>query len=285
LLLLCLGCDGYTHVAGTIRDTSGAPVPGALVVFTPKGSHYPKQTSSGPDGAYSLGSTHGWWNVRLDLVVSKEGYRTVETEFKATRQHTRRMDIVLSSVEPHGDAGTQKLNDTDRLATGSGFGSFTLPGGSKFVTMLYDLKVVGKLRTSKKLPYYILSGVGCNGCDANKSIYIHSPTDGPMKNEGEQPRFPYPGRETDYQSGQVVSDTRMLYGNCLSTHPNAVVWFYRTFGDDKKWHDGVLVAEVKEDRLATTELNRQLPKPEDAEMALRVGECYELPGIASYSEP
>ena len=33
LLLLCLGCDGYTRVQGRIRDPSGAPITGALVVF------------------------------------------------------------------------------------------------------------------------------------------------------------------------------------------------------------------------------------------------------------
>lgn len=69
------------------------------------------------------------------------------------------------------------------------FGVVTLSDGSKFQTTLYDLKVIGKLRTKKKFPYYILSGVGCNGCDANTSIYIHSPSDGPMKNEGSKLAF------------------------------------------------------------------------------------------------
>src|SRR5215467_16067752 len=73
------------------------------------------------------------------------------------------------------------------------------PDGSKFKTTLYGLNVIGELKTAHKLPYYILSGVGCDGCDANTSLYIHSPSDGPMKNEGEQRRFYYPGRELDYQ--------------------------------------------------------------------------------------
>jgi hypothetical protein len=165
------------------------------------------------------------------------------------------------------------------------FGIVTLSDGSKFQTTLYDLKVIGKLRTKKRFPYYIFSGVGCNGCDANTSIYIHSPSDGPMKNEGEQTRFSYPGSEKDYQSGQIVSKARMFFGDCLSTHPNAVVWFYRTLGDDKKWHDGVSVAEVKEDRLITTELQSKLPKPKDTEVAIRIGLCHELPGISAYTEP
>jgi hypothetical protein len=99
-----------------------------------------------------------------------------------------------------------------------------------------------------------------------------------MKNEGEQTRLLYPGSETDYHSGQIVSQTHMFFGDCLSTHPNAVVWFSRMLGDDKKWHDGVSVAAVKENRLITTELHGELPKPEDTEVAIRTGLCHELPG-------
>lgn len=189
--------------------------------------------------------------------------------------------LLLSQSQP----GSASQNAQDATPHTERFGSFKLPDGSRFVTTLYDLKVIGKLRTKKKLPYYILSGIGCNGCDANTSIYIHSPSDGPMKNEGEQPRFSYPGQETDYQSGQIASEARMFFGDCLSTHPNAVVWFYRTLGDDKKWHEGVSVAEVKEDRLVTVGLQGELPKPKDTEVAIRTGQCQQLPGIAAYTEP
>jgi hypothetical protein len=184
------------------------------------------------------------------------------------------MHLLLAQRQQAGDPQTSPK-----------FGVVTLSDGSKFQTTLYGLKVIGKLRTKKKFPYYILSGLGCNGCDANTSIYIHSPSDGPMKNEGEQTRFSYPGSETDYQSGHIVSKTRMFFGDCLSPHPNAVVWFYRTLGDDKKWHDGVSVAEVKDDRLITTELQGALPKPKDTEVAIRTGLCHEVPGIAAYTEP
>ena len=189
--------------------------------------------------------------------------------------------LLLSQSRP--DASSQKAPEATPQA--EKFGSFGLPDGSRFATTLYDLKIIGKLRTKDKLPYYILSGVGCNGCDANTSIYIHSPSDGPMKNEGEQPCFSYPGQQTDYESGEIVSKARMLFGDCLSTHPNAVVWFYRTLGDDKKWHFGVSVAEVKEDRLITTELQGELPQSKDVEVAIRTGQCKELPGINSYTEP
>jgi hypothetical protein len=75
-----------------------------------------------------------------------------------------------------------------------GVGILVLPDGSKFRTTLYGLKLIGELKSARKLPYYVLSGVGCDECDARTSLYVHSPSDGPMKNEGEQRRFDYPGR-------------------------------------------------------------------------------------------
>jgi hypothetical protein len=81
------------------------------------------------------------------------------------------------------------------------------------------MKVVGRLKTEHKLPYYILSGFGCYGCDANRSIYIHSPSDGPMKNEGEQPRFSYPGKEMDYQDASLVYEAKMFLAIALPGIP------------------------------------------------------------------
>jgi hypothetical protein len=227
-LLLCLGCDGYTAVHGTIRDGAGALVAGATVVFNAKGSAYPKKVTSAADGTYRVGSTHGWWHAPLTLVVSKEGYRSVEQEFNSNGEHTREINIVLLKVLSQPPANSQEPHGISTSDKVGGVGTFKLPDGSQFVTTLYDLKVVGTLITKKKLPYYVLSGIGCNGCDANTSIYIHSPSDGAMKNEGEQPRFSYPGQQIDYQSGKVVSENRVFLGDCLPSHPNAVIWFYRT---------------------------------------------------------
>jgi hypothetical protein len=108
LLLLCVGCDGYTAVHGTIRDESGAPVAGATVIFTPKGSAYPKQVTSSLDGTYKVGSTHvPFRHLPLTLVVTKEGYRSVEKAFNSTREHQRQIDIVLLPSQGAGDIHAQ----------------------------------------------------------------------------------------------------------------------------------------------------------------------------------
>jgi len=164
-------------------------------------------------------------------------------------------------------------------------GILVLPDGSRFQSTLYGLKVIGQLRTVHKLPYYVLAGVGCQECDANVSVYIHSPSDGPMKNEGTQPRFDYPGQTISYEDNSVVSETRMFLGNCIARHPDAVVWFERFIGDDKQWHEGVYLAEVKDDHLVIEEPKANGPRLREAEDSAKKSECHEIPGVKQWQEP
>jgi hypothetical protein len=191
--------------------------------------------------------------------------------------------LSVAAVTPNAALGSPQ--NTSNAASDNVLGTLTLPDGSKFRTTLYELKVIGELRTAKKIPYFILSGRGCDECDANTSIYIHSPSDGAMKNEGEQPRFPYPGRLRDNENDQLVYEARMFYGNCFRSYPNAVVWFERNLSEDKTWHEDILIAGVKDDHFFTTTLQRDFPKITDAQDAIRTGQCHELPGIDGHTEP
>ena len=106
-----------------------------------------------------------------------------------------------------------------------------------------------------------------------------------MKNEGEQHRFFYPGKITDYETGSLIYESRMFYGDCPSNHPNAVVWFEHFLGYDKQWHDRVFMAEVKKDNLTTGAVNGKLPGVSEAAEEVQNGHCHELPGIDGPSEP
>lgn len=181
-------------------------------------------------------------------------------------------------------AAAQQMSKQPAIATYT-TGVLSLSDGSKFETTLYNMKVIGQLRTTKKLPYFILAGTTCTECDENTSIYIHSPSDGPMKNEAEQPRFSYPGRETDNETGKLVYEAKIFFGDCLASHPNAVIWFEHGIGDDKKWHSGVSVAQVSNDMLRVSQLHDQLPKLAEVQGAVRNGKCQELRGIDRPSEP
>lgn len=182
---------------------------------------------------------------------------------------------------------TVAAQQTGEHATGqtAAMGVLSLPDGSKFKTALYNMKVVGQLRTTKKLPYFILSGTTCTECDENISIYIHSPSDGAMKNEAEQHRFVYPGREKDYETGQLVYEAKMFFGDCARNLPNAVVWFERGIGEDRKWHSGVSVAEITNDSLVFRKLNDELPTLSEVQESVRNGKCRELPGVDGTTEP
>lgn len=167
----------------------------------------------------------------------------------------------------------------------SRMGILELPDGSKFQTTLYHLKVIGQLRTIHKLPYYVLSGVGCHDCDANVSIYIHSPSDGPMKDEGTQPRFGYPGRVTSIEDRRVISETRAFLGNCVVGHTDAVIWFERSVGEDKRWHQRIFFAEINDDHLVFEEQKVNVPRLGEVEDAVRKSACRELPGMNQSEEP
>jgi hypothetical protein len=164
-------------------------------------------------------------------------------------------------------------------------GALELPNGSKFQTTLFDLKVIGELHTVHKLPYYILSGVGCEECDANTAIYIHSPSDGPMKGEGTQRRFDYPGREFSRKDRRVISTIRTFLGDCAPDYPSAVIWFKHSIGDDRQWRDAVLVAVVQEDHLVDEVPKARMPTIGEAEAAVRTSRCRELPGLDQWEEP
>ncbi len=164
-------------------------------------------------------------------------------------------------------------------------GVVTLSDGSTFKTTLYNMKIVGQLRATKKIPYFILSGTTCTECDENTSIYIHSPSDGAMKNGADQRRFAYPGRETDYETGQLVYEASMFFGDCLATHPNAAIWFERGIGDDKKWHSGATLVEVRNDRLLISGLHHRIPNLAEVQKAIRSKKCKQLAGIDRTSEP
>jgi hypothetical protein len=93
------------------------------------------------------------------------------------------------------------------------------------------------------------------------------------------------GRETDYETGRPVYEAKVFIGDCLPTHPNAVIWFDRGIEDDKKWHSSVSVAEVRNDTLLVCQLHGQLPKVTEVQEAVRNGKCLEIPGIDGPSEP
>ena len=165
------------------------------------------------------------------------------------------------------------------------WGVVSLADGSQFQTTLYDLTVIGRLRTTQKQPYYLLAGRGCLDCDANLALYVHSPSDGPMGIEGEQTRMPYPGHEVFYEDSTPLYEARTFFGDCAAAYPNAVLWFERQLDVDRRWRASVRVVQVRDDSLALATLETGGPALEEAVDAVARGRCREVPGRDRASEP
>jgi hypothetical protein len=165
------------------------------------------------------------------------------------------------------------------------YGVIVLPDRSRFRTTLFDLRVIGQLPVADRLPYYVMSGRSCIDCDANVALYVHSPSDGPMRVEAEQPRYPYPGREVFYDDGSLQYESRAFFGDCAAAYPNAVIWYQRTRIETDRWRSSVLVVQAGADGPHRIELDRNLPEVGEAVAAVRAGHCREIPGIDRKSEP
>jgi hypothetical protein len=163
-------------------------------------------------------------------------------------------------------------------------GVIVLADSSRFRTTLFDQRVLGQLPAAGKQPYYLLSGRSCVDCDVNLALYLHSPSDGPMRIGLEQPRYPYPGRETFYEDGTLQYEARAFFGDCAAAYPNAVIWYQRR-RDADRWRSSVRVLQVHGDSVRELLLEQALPDVAEAAAAVRAGHCREIRGIDRASEP
>ena len=87
-IFLILGCDGGSRIVGNVYDTENKPIENAEIKFEQieKGEtkeSYQCSTKTDKDGKFGCGFTHAPKKVQLKLTVSKNGYKTYETEFSS----------------------------------------------------------------------------------------------------------------------------------------------------------------------------------------------------------
>lgn len=170
--------------------------------------------------------------------------------------------------------------------------------GSSFETTLYHLKYFGRIRSVKGKTYLILSGKSCDECDANISIYVHSPQDGPMKGEEAQVRYTHPGKEYDVrayieQGKKVLAyEARAFWGRCMPGRGDMVIWHEKLWMEDRSFRKDVFILEPGEKGLKETFISgpgwpkaRKLPSISQTLKMVSGGECREIPGISRMSEP
>jgi len=166
-----------------------------------------------------------------------------------------------------------------------GYGVLKYGDGKTFQTGVFQPRYIGQLPTKNKAPYLVFSGRSCNECDANRTIYIHSPDDGPMLGGERDPRYGYPGQYHHYETQQLVHTARVFLGNCFTSPDPVVLWFARDRTDSGKWQQSVFVAEIVDDRLVSRLMNDAPPKLVHVIANVKKGSCRELKGGKGYIEP
>ncbi|MFY7665509.1 hypothetical protein [Flavobacterium sp.] len=151
---------------------------------------------------------------------------------------------------------------------------------TSFETKLYDLSCIGTLKTKNKLPYFIFSGRSCIECDENISIYVWSPSDAAFEPTSHPWKFSYPGKDTDYESNQLVFESAMYFGTCLGNE--SCIWVQKQRTKAQLWKKSIFILSVKNDYLTETSVTKA---SEIEHLESKLSECTELPGRDITSEP
>lgn len=169
--------------------------------------------------------------------------------------------------------------------------------GDEFATTLFEVRVLGQIpRAGAAAPYLVLAGRSCHDCDANLSIYVHSPADGPMQGAANEERYGYPGTviewEPEVPSDTIASRTRFFLGDCMPALNVAAIWFteertapaelvpsvFALFLEKGKLEPGNFALPLSDSGPKFTGLDEVLEQVAE-------GTCREIPGIEQLREP
>lgn len=154
---------------------------------------------------------------------------------------------------------------------------------STFETNLFELEYIGQVPVDNKAPFLIFSGRDCNECDANISIYIHSPSDGQLKVDHGENRYQYPGTEKDYETDSLLYMSRAFYGEVLE-NIKGVIWYEYRLLQNGQMGRFVFLSQIKNGIKKDTvyEDDGKLGK---TVMLKKKGQCKEIKGREYTSEP
>jgi hypothetical protein len=152
-----------------------------------------------------------------------------------------------------------------------------------FETNLFDLEYIGQFQAKDKAPFLIFSGRECQECDANISIYIHSPSDGKIVVDYGQNRYEYPGTEKDYQSDTVLVTSRAFYGQVLE-NVHGVIWYENVLLENGKMGKDIFLRYLENGSLNDTVFEDK-GEIRETLILMKKGLCKEIKGRIYSSEP
>ena len=155
--------------------------------------------------------------------------------------------------------------------------------GKVFNTNLYSLKYIGQIANDNKAPFLIFSGRDCNECDANISIYIHSPSNGHLNVENGENRYDFPGTERDLENNKPVLKSRAFYGQVLPGI-KGVIWYQDQLMENKTWQKSIFLVSLNGGAKKET-TSKDVEKLKLTLQLLKQGSCKEIKGVDYTSEP
>ncbi|MBF0277951.1 MAG: hypothetical protein HQM13_09180 [SAR324 cluster bacterium] len=164
-------------------------------------------------------------------------------------------------------------------------GDLRLPNGNVFRTGIYEPKLHAQLHNQAEKPFYVISGSGCSECEMNRSIYIQTPSDGPL-NEALALRYPYPGQVFNSKSTTMIFESKMFFGKCDESSQDSVLWFIRNRNSEGLWEKELFKVSIINGRKEEEVEEEVSPvKLKSLLESLKGGTCHELPGIRQIAEP
>ena len=145
---------------------------------------------------------------------------------------------------------------------------------------LHEVTVLGELPAERKAPFFVLRARSCTECDANLTLYVHSPSDGPVGPEHEQERYTHPGVLLDPFVGDTLLVARTFLGE-VEPGVQGLLWHLRERDEQGDWWAGAYELRVVADSLQGRELE---PDQQQWEALLREGKLRELPGLVQTAE-
>ena len=153
----------------------------------------------------------------------------------------------------------------------------TFANGHVAKTRILNFRLVDYLVSSEGVTFIIFSGRDCTECDAENSLYI----DAIKKNTYDVSGYTFPGRYYLQDSQQLLGETRVFYGQCLTPHTEVNVAFIsRHFGMQQQ----LKVLYLNEDKVSHSNQNATKEIIDGIEVNLSNGRCFEIYGNDVYSE-
>lgn len=156
--------------------------------------------------------------------------------------------------------------------------------GTMYAPRVYGLRLVGRMRDGGGGLLLVLDGAECYGCDAPRAVWFRAP-DRPLPSRETDTLavFGYPGRVTDGESGTLLSESTLFYGECLEGRGPVAVQYVTNHEESPPGR----MVNLTEFAAEGYRDHDQVARPDSAGVLARVaaGRCREVPPAEQVAMP